>query len=251
MIILSRVFGAFVFIGSLVILFHFENSDYASFGFRLFHWPAMVLTGLGPIGIIFLSHDFNRVKEALLVLWRASPGATRKKNRADHQLLSHLGPKFYTHGVRAFEEAEHAPISKPLKRTLKRLIAKMPVSDVIDQLNREYQSLESNYEQNLEVFMLGGRMAPSVGMLGTILGMVQLLASLEDPAKIGSHMSVALLTTFFGLFFSLLIWTPAQQKIQSAMNSELSGYQQILHWLELLDEKKPVHYFEESEAKTS
>jgi flagellar motor component MotA len=80
-------------------------------------------------------------------------------------------------------------------------------------------------------------------MLGTILGMVQLLSTLEDPAQIGSHMSLALLTTFYGLFFSLALWTPQQQKLERVMEVEADGYNQCLRWLEFLEKRKPSDYF--------
>ena len=83
-------------------------------------------------------------------------------------------------------------------------------------------------------------------MLGTILGMVRLLESLQDPSQIGPHMSLALLTTFFGLFFSLILWTPLQQKIERVLDVELERFDQALRWLELLEKRKPADYFSDT-----
>jgi chemotaxis protein MotA len=82
-------------------------------------------------------------------------------------------------------------------------------------------------------------------MLGTILGMVRLLSTLEDPSHIGPHMSLALLTTFYGLFFSLVFWTPLQQKIERMLDVELEHFNQTIHWLETLENNKPISYFAE------
>jgi flagellar motor component MotA len=56
-------------------------------------------------------------------------------------------------------------------------------------------------------------------------------------------MSLALLTTFYGLFFSLAIWTPNQQKLERVQEVELDGYNQIIQWLEFLEKRKPADYF--------
>jgi chemotaxis protein MotA len=217
---------------------------------KLLHWPAMLLTGVGPLGIIFLSYDFRTIRRSLATALRGSVGEKRSGNLADFEAITKLGTRVYTEGAQAIEEVLKTPVSADLQRTLKRLASRMPVTDILQLHKKEFEAKSWRLEQVQEVFNLGGRMAPSVGMLGTILGMVQLLGSLEDPSKIGSSMSVALLTTFFGLFFSLVAWTPLQQKIQNLNSLENSSSEQIIHWLELLEERKPMAYFSESSGKT-
>jgi len=57
-------------------------------------------------------------------------------------------------------------------------------------------------------------------------------------------MSLALLTTFYGLFFSLLLWTPLQNRIHTLATLQSESYHQLSRWIELLLKRKPVHYFE-------
>ncbi len=248
--ILSKVVGAFLTIGSMALLYRFEHSGSATLGMKLLHWPAMLLTGVGPLGIIFLSYDFRAIRRSFITALRGSVAAKRAGNLEDFEAITRLGTRVYTEGSQAIEEVLKTPVSPELHRTLKRLASRMPVTDILQLHKKEFETSSWRLEQVQEIFNLGGRMAPSVGMLGTILGMVQLLGSLDDPSKIGASMSVALLTTFFGLFFSLVVWTPLQQKIQTMNILENASFEQIVHWLELLEERKPMAYFAESSGKT-
>ncbi|NVK19898.1 MAG: MotA/TolQ/ExbB proton channel family protein [Methylocystaceae bacterium] len=59
-----------------------------------------------------------------------------------------------------------------------------------------------------------GDMAPAFGMIGTLIGLVQMLANLSDPAAIGPAMAVAMLTTFYGAVLANLIAIPLADKLE-------------------------------------
>jgi chemotaxis protein MotA len=60
----------------------------------------------------------------------------------------------------------------------------------------------------------GARIAPSLGLLGTVIGLVEVLQSLEDPARIGPAMSLALMTTAFGSVLGSLVFTPLAGRLE-------------------------------------
>lgn len=62
-------------------------------------------------------------------------------------------------------------------------------------------------------FNNGGTFCPAFGMIGTLIGLVQMMQNLTDPAAIGAGMAVAMITTFYGAFFSNLIFLPAAANI--------------------------------------
>jgi flagellar motor component MotA len=65
---------------------------------------------------------------------------------------------------------------------------------------------------------------------------------LKEPENIGSSMSVALVTTFYGLFFSLALWTPLQNHLNRLLDLKLRSFEQALHWLDLLQKRNPAAY---------
>lgn len=65
------------------------------------------------------------------------------------------------------------------------------------------------------------KFAPAFGMVGTLIGLVQMLAGLDDPAAIGPKMAVALLTTLYGALMANLIFLPMVVKLERRMESEM------------------------------
>ncbi|MBI1327362.1 MAG: biopolymer transporter ExbB [Alphaproteobacteria bacterium] len=68
--------------------------------------------------------------------------------------------------------------------------------------------------------------APGMGLLGTLIGLVQMLSQLSNPAAIGPSMAVALLTTFYGAFMSTVVLAPLAAKIERKLEQDA-----ILHTL--------------------
>lgn len=226
----------------------FETSSNATGAWRLLHWPAMVLTGIGPMCLVFACADWSILMRTVGLVFGRTPNRLQKTHDREAVYLQRLGHSYYTEGARVFENATAKGVSDYVGKVLERLTIRMPVGDVRELLESERDRKHAHIRQAINVLGMGVRLAPSVGMLGTILGMVSLLATLEDPAHIGGHMSLALLTTFYGLFFSLGIWTPTQQKIERVLEVELDGYNQVLTWLDFIERRKPADYFADSVA---
>jgi chemotaxis protein MotA len=74
------------------------------------------------------------------------------------------------------------------------------------------QSIE-RYETAASVFKGIGETAPGMGMLGTLVGLVQMLNSMSDPSSVGPAMAVALLTTFYGAFIAQVVAIPCADKL--------------------------------------
>lgn len=64
-----------------------------------------------------------------------------------------------------------------------------------------------------------GDMAPAFGMIGTLIGLVQMLANLSDPAAIGPAMAIAMLTTFYGAVLANLVAIPLADKLEIKINN--------------------------------
>ena len=73
-----------------------------------------------------------------------------------------------------------------------------------------------------------GTFAPAVGMLGTIIGLVQMLMQMEDPSQIGAPMALALLTTFYGTLVAYLVFLPIAGKLKTRSKQEILIKQMVL-----------------------
>ncbi len=68
-----------------------------------------------------------------------------------------------------------------------------------DILDIEIEQLENRHKFGAEIFSTMATFAPAMGMMGTLIGLVQMLQQMDDPSSIGPAMAVALLTTFYGV----------------------------------------------------
>jgi chemotaxis protein MotA len=87
-----------------------------------------------------------------------------------------------------------------------------------DMLNKDIRLTVQRHDTGQQVFKSAGDAAPAFGMIGTLIGLVQMLSSMEDPSSIGPAMAVALLTTLYGAVIANLICIPIADKL--TLNSE-------------------------------
>ena len=240
---IAKLFGFCILVACLFIVYKFESHSDATGIMRLFHWPAILLTGVGPSALVFMCSEWRAFFQTIgFVLGRSGP-SVRKKNEQGLMLLQKISKDDYTQGPKVFETVPVKDLSPFVVKAIDRLSIRMPTVDVRELLEAERERTLHHIKNCVVVLGMGVKLTPSVGMLGTIMGMVNLLSTMSDPSSIGSSMSLALLTTFYGLFFSLVIWTPLQQKVDRVMTAEIDGYDKTIRWLETLEKRKPANYF--------
>jgi chemotaxis protein MotA len=88
-------------------------------------------------------------------------------------------------------------------------------------LRSEGASILERHERGQRILRGMGNSAPAFGMIGTLIGLVQMLTMMEDPSKIGGSMAVAMLTTFYGAFLAYLIFLPLADKLAERAREEV------------------------------
>ena len=88
-------------------------------------------------------------------------------------------------------------------------------SFIFESLERERDLLLERLEEGKRIFKAMGDSAPAFGMIGTLVGLVQMLATMDDPSTIGPSMAVALLTTLYGALIANLICLPIADKLDA------------------------------------
>lgn len=91
--------------------------------------------------------------------------------------------------------------------------------EIKEMLDRKSDGLTKQKRLLTSFFNTGGTLAPAFGMIGTLIGLIQMLQNLDDPTQIGSGMATALLTTFYGALLANLIMLPVAQKANTQLES--------------------------------
>ncbi len=84
----------------------------------------------------------------------------------------------------------------------------------------ELNALRQRHQRGQKLFRFLGATAPAMGMIGTLIGLVQMLGTLEDPSSIGPSMAVALLTTLYGAILANMVFSPMAAKLERNSNEE-------------------------------
>ncbi|TVM16660.1 motility protein A [Oceanidesulfovibrio indonesiensis] len=88
-------------------------------------------------------------------------------------------------------------------------------------LEKEVIYLESRHETGAEILSALGAYAPAMGMIGTAIGLILMLQTMEDPSTIGPAMAVALITTFYGAILANLVFLPMAGKLKQRSKDEI------------------------------
>jgi chemotaxis protein MotA len=92
----------------------------------------------------------------------------------------------------------------------------------------EIQNLQDRHSTGKKILEFMGAAAPAFGMIGTLIGLIQMLTSLESPESIGAGMATALITTFYGALAANLIFLPLAGKLGIYSKAESTAKEMIV-----------------------
>ena len=95
-------------------------------------------------------------------------------------------------------------------------------------LNRDNTMMKLRHSMGANIFSAWGEIAPAMGMIGTLIGLVAMLGNMSDPKSIGPAMSIALLTTLYGAILANVICIPISQKLTNQSELEAANAELII-----------------------
>lgn len=98
-------------------------------------------------------------------------------------------------------------------------------------LETELVYLEERHVKGQKVFETAAGFAPAFGMIGTLIGLINMLRTIDDPSTIGPNMSVALVTTFYGSVLANVVFLPLANKLKSRNNEEVIAKELMIEGL--------------------
>lgn len=88
-------------------------------------------------------------------------------------------------------------------------------------LETDVEQIENRHSEGARILNAGGTFAPAFGMIGTLIGLVNMLANLSDPTQIGAGMATALITTFYGAVLANAFFLPMAGKLETRSKEEM------------------------------
>lgn len=108
-----------------------------------------------------------------------------------------------------------------LKQGMMMVIDGQPSEYIAEVMSRDIENMEIRHKANADVFTQAGTYAPTLGVLGAVIGLVAALKDLSDIEKLGYAISAAFVATLFGIFSGYVLWFPFANKLKQYSRSEV------------------------------
>ncbi|TCO79941.1 motility protein A [Marinisporobacter balticus] len=185
-----------------------------------YNLPSIVIVLGGTIAGICVAYPLNKLKDALVVVKKAFAS----KNHDPMEIISkiiEIANIARREGLLALEEAAENIDDKFLQKGVMLIVDGTDPELVRNILETELAFVEERHGEGRSIFDTLGSLAPAFGMIGTLIGLINMLKTLEDPSAVGPQMSVALITTFYGSLLANLIFIPIAAKLKIRSREEI------------------------------
>lgn len=183
--------------------------------------PSMIIVLGGTLAVTLTSfplREFVRAPAILADAMSLRPMPTPNAVAID---CVELAAAARSHGLIALERdmarLPHCPV---LRRGISLLTDGLDRDTVLPVLRREISHIEDTSLSTQRLLRRAADVAPAMGLIGTLVGLVQMLGQLDDPASIGPSMAVALLTTLYGAFIAHAILIPLAERLAGRTATE-------------------------------
>ncbi len=181
---------------------------------------AMLITFGGTFAATLVSYPTSQIVESGRILSKAFTSREPQPLGIIANLVS-FAEKARREGLLALEDDANQLDDKFLKKGIQLVVDGTDPELVRDILQTEIAFLEDRHRAGWGVFETLGANAPAFGMIGTIIGLIQMLQTLDDPSKIGGGMATALVTTFYGALTANLVFIPIANKLKNRSKGEV------------------------------
>ena len=182
--------------------------------------PSLGIVIGGTLGAIFVAYPTAQVTSLVAILKNVfmpqvnDPIATIK-------LIVNFAEQARREGILALESRIEEVPDEFLKKGIQLAVDGTEPSLIKDIMNTEVSFIEERHGSNASMMGDIAGLCPAFGMVGTLVGLVLMLANMADPSAIGPAMAVALITTLYGAIVANLFFTPFQMKLKSCSAKEI------------------------------
>lgn len=185
-----------------------------------FDLPSVLIVVCGTITATAISYSGEELRQFPAILGNALLRKTRNPTVMARQLLD-IATLTRKKGLLALAGAEAELRRDPLVARGVQLATDGYSGDDIERvMGQEIDALAERHRRAAGILRRASEIAPAMGLIGTLVGLVQMLASLDDPDSIGPAMAVALLTTFYGAIMGMVILAPLGAKLERNSGDE-------------------------------
>lgn len=137
------------------------------------------------------------------------------------KMLLELAQKARKDGLLTIQSDIEALEDPFLKQSLTMAVDGSPPEVIEAVMSTDTSGMAMRHMSGVQILKKSSEVAPAMGLIGTLIGLVQMLGNLDDPSKIGPAMAVALLTTMYGAILANMVFAPMAGKLERNSGEEM------------------------------
>lgn len=182
--------------------------------------PSMLIVFGGTAGVALVNFPLGDVLSAANVAKKAFLFKETDTNQLLEKLME-FANKARKEGILSLQSSIDNIDDDFLIKALQMAVDGQEPDDLKGMLNTEIDYIQHRHSLGESIFQSLGAISPAMGMVGTLIGLVQMLQNMSDPSAIGPAMAVALLTTFYGAVLANVVFLPIAGKLKTRSKTEL------------------------------
>lgn len=182
--------------------------------------PSMLIVGGGTLGATLVNYPLPHMLGVLRVFKQAFLTKSQSPAQIITQFMEYAN-RARREGILALEPLLRDIKDDFLRKGLQLTVDGLEPQTIQEILQTEVSYLEDRHEAGANLLATMGSVAPALGMIGTVIGLVQMLQRMSDPSSIGPAMAVALITTFYGALLANLVFNPMSGKLKLRSKEEV------------------------------
>jgi chemotaxis protein MotA len=179
----------------------------------------LVLVIFGTLGVVMASTGLKASLRIPSLYIKAMTGKPPSRPDAIKALVK-MAERARREGLLALEEEAQAVEDPFLARGLRLVVDGTDPELVKDILDLDVESMAGRHHENAALFTHASGFAPTIGIIGTVMGLVHVLENLSNPASLGPAIAAAFIATFFGVASANLIYLPVANKLKELSTHE-------------------------------
>lgn len=219
----STLGGLAAGLGTILLAFLLDGGEISA----LINVSAGLIVFGGTIGAVLVSFPLARVIRLPHIIAR-----TLVEPKGDIPALVRtfvtLSERARRQGLLSLEEEAQRLKDPYFQKGLLLVVDGIDAEVVRDTMEIEMQATEERHERNYSVLEAMGGFAPTMGIIGTVMGLIHVLSGLENPSELGPAIAVAFVATLYGVASANLVWLPLAGKLKVANQDERARYEIIL-----------------------
>ena len=193
-----------------------------------FDLPAFLIVIGGTFGVTTICFPMQEMLQTPRVIGKALVRPVRDAQRTAWEMLS-IAEVARKKGLLDFEGSLDTITDDQMAIEALELVADgVPGNEIELALRREIDAMVERHISGANVMRKAADISPAMGLIGTLIGLVQMLSNLEDPSSIGPSMAIALLTTFYGAILSNMVFAPLAAKLERNSAEEALAAEMVL-----------------------